>query len=188
MSAANNTEWSNKRKKRPHVTVREMEIDDLPAVFHLGEKLFTAKVVPNLYRTWDEFELTSFFQGDSELCLVAEIEDQVVGFVLGTTIHKNRSAWKYGYLVWLGINPEFQGRGIGEKLFLQIKERMHEDKVNIMLVDTQADNLPALRFFRKMGFGRPEEHIYLTLNLAPRRKERRPSAENGSKVEEGPKE
>ncbi len=177
-------EGPNKHKKRHHVTVRQMEIDDLATVFHLGERLFTAKVVPNLYRTWDEFELTSFFQGDPELCLTAEIEERVVGFALATTISKSRSAWKYGYLVWLGIDPEFQGQGIGEKLFVHLRERMKEIKVNIMLVDTQADNLPALKFFRKMGFGHPEEHIYLTLNMAPRRKENRPRIQNGIRVGE----
>jgi hypothetical protein len=35
-------------------------------------------------------------------------------------------------------------------------------------VDTEADNLPAVEFFRKMGFGNPQEHIYLTLNLSGR--------------------
>jgi ribosomal protein S18 acetylase RimI-like enzyme len=33
-------------------------------------------------------------------------------------------------------------------------------------VDTEADNLQALRFFRKLGFGKPQEHIYLSLNLS----------------------
>jgi hypothetical protein len=38
----------------------------------------------------------------------------------------------------------------------------------MVLVDTEAENLPALFFFRKMGFGHPQQHIYLTLNLAAR--------------------
>jgi len=38
----------------------------------------------------------------------------------------------------------------------------------MLIVDTEADNLPALQFFRKMGFGNPQEHIYLTMNLSGR--------------------
>jgi len=38
------------------------------------------------------------------------------------------------------------------------------------VVDTEADNLEALHFFRKMGFGRPEEHIYLSLNLSAQKR------------------
>jgi hypothetical protein len=36
----------------------------------------------------------------------------------------------------------------------------------MIIVDTPAENLPALRFFRKFGFGQPRQHIYLSLNLA----------------------
>jgi hypothetical protein len=31
------------KKKRSLVTIRELEFDDLSAVFHLGEKLFTSR-------------------------------------------------------------------------------------------------------------------------------------------------
>jgi hypothetical protein len=45
---------TEQKKRKPVVSVRQMEIDDLAAVFHLGERLFTAREAPNLYRTWDE--------------------------------------------------------------------------------------------------------------------------------------
>ena len=160
------------KKKRANVTIREMEIDDLATVFHLGEKLFTAKEVPNLYRTWDEYEVISLFQTDSEFCLVAESEEgQLVGFALGTTVTKSHSAWKYGYLVWLGIDPEFHGLGVASKLFNRFRDIMLESGVRMLLVDSEADNLPALHFFRKMGFGHPQEHIYLALNIDPQLKQ-----------------
>lgn len=151
---------------KPKVQIREMELDDLAAVFHMGEKLFTAQESPNLYRTWDEYELIELFYADSELCLVAEADEEIVGFALGTTIEKERSAWKYGHLVWLGILPEFQRSGLGERIFTQLRDAMAKRGVRIVVVDTEADNLQALRFFRKMGFGKPEEHIYLSLNLS----------------------
>ncbi|MFH1091136.1 MAG: GNAT family N-acetyltransferase [Pseudomonadota bacterium] len=142
-----------------------MEIDDLAAVFHLGEKLFTARESPNLYRTWDEHEIVQLFDTDREFCLVAESEDKLVGFSLGTTVEKSRSAWKYGLLIWLGVEPEYQRAGVGMRLFNQFRELMQKNGVRMLVVDTEADNLQALRFFRQMGFGKPEEHIYLSLNL-----------------------
>ncbi len=168
------------KKKRCNIEVREMEIDDLAVVFHLGEKLFTAREVPNLYRTWDEFEVLSHFQGDPELCLVAETDDGgIVGFALGTTVTKSRSAWKYGYLVWLGVNPEYQAQGVASRLFNRMRDLMIAEGVRIVLVDSEADNLPALHFFRKMGFGHPQEHIYLTLNLGPMLRQMKGKKPNG---------
>ena len=178
------SESSDQKRKKANIFVRPMEIDDLAAVFHLGERLFTAREVPNLFRTWDDYEVINFFQNDSEYCLVAETddnEDGIIGFVLGTTVTKNRSAWKYGYLVWLGVDPEFHESGVGSKLFNRFRDLMLSEGVRMLLVDSEADNLPALRFFRKMGFGHPQEHIYLALNLDPHRQKRngRRKAEDG---------
>jgi ribosomal protein S18 acetylase RimI-like enzyme len=167
------------KKKKLTVSVRQMEIDDLAAVFHLGERLFTAREAPNLYRTWDEYEVISLFQTDAEFCLIAEDEDQILGFALGTTVTKSHSAWKYGYLVWLGIDPASHGNGIASKLFHRFRDLMLTDGVRMLLVDTEADNLPALHFFRKMGFGSPQEHIYLSLNLDPQLKQMKVKKTNG---------
>jgi len=175
--------YEEKKKKKTNPTVRQMEIDDVASVFHLGERLFTASQVPNLFRTWDEYEVIKFFQNDSESCLVAELGDEaegIIGFVLGTTVTKNHSAWKYGYLVWLGVDPDFHDTGVGSRLFKRFRDLMLADGARMMLVDSEADNLPALHFFRKMGFGHPQEHIFLTLNLDPQRQKRNGRHKNGN--------
>lgn len=159
------------KKKKINITVREMDIDDVAHVFHLGEDLFTAQKVPNLYRTWDEYEVLAIFQGDSEFCLVAETDEgEIVGFTLGTTISKSHSAWKYGHLLWLGVSRTCQKQGVAEKLFNHFLELMIESGVRLLLVDTEADNHKAIKFFEKMGFKNPQEHVYFTLNLDHQRK------------------
>jgi ribosomal protein S18 acetylase RimI-like enzyme len=175
------------KKKRSNLVIREMEIDDIADVFHLGEKIFTAREVPNLYRTWDEYEVVSLFQSDPEFCIVAESDEQIVGFLLGTTIEKSHSAWKYGHLVWLGIEPEFQRQGVAVKLFKHFQELMLDSGVRMLLTDTEADNLPALHFFRKMGFGHPQQHIYLTLNLTGQKRQVREKKDNGRTQARRPK-
>jgi ribosomal protein S18 acetylase RimI-like enzyme len=158
--------YSSIKANRQNIKLREMEIDDLAKVFHLGEKLFKAQKAPNLYRTWDEYEVIELFNSDSEFCIVAELDKDIIGFALGTTITKSHSAWKYGHLVWLGVEPSCQRMGVAERIFDRFKNLMLKNGVRMLLVDTEAENLPALHFFRKMGFGNPEQHIYLTLNLA----------------------
>lgn len=154
------------KTRRSGVKIRLMEIDDLAEVFHLGERLFEADRFPNTYRTWDQFEIIELFHGDSEFCLVAEQDDCLVGFALGATLTKSHSAWKYGHLIWLGVDPDFQRQNVAERLFSRFRDIMLRNNVRMLLVDTEAENLPALRFFRKMGFGSPRQHIYLSMNLA----------------------
>jgi ribosomal protein S18 acetylase RimI-like enzyme len=158
--------------EQERIQIRDMEIDDLAGVFHLGERLFTASDVPVLYRTWDELEVTSIYQNDSEVGLVANRgpDGELIGFALGTTITKRGSAWKYGHLIWLGVRPDQQRHRVGERLLEAFIERMLEMGVRLLLVDTEADNQPALDFFAKHGFGRPQNHVYLSLNLDDRRR------------------
>lgn len=172
--------------KRPSFEVRQMDIDDIPGVFHLGEKLFTARRFPNLYRTWDEYEVVSRFQTDTENCLVAMSEDELgkehlVGFALGTVIEKNKSSWTYGWLLWLGTDPDFQGAGVATRLFKSFRNLMLENGCRILIVDTEADNKPALHFFSKMGFDDQEEHIYLSMNIDEERRKYEEKQEKADK-------
>jgi len=157
----------------PQLRIREMNIDDLSPVFHIGEEIFTAEFSPSLYRTWDEYEITTMFNSDSALCLVAERDEEIVGFALGTTVEKHNSAWKYGYLVWLGVRKGLQKGKVGDKLFREIQRRMREQGVRMIIVDTAADNEAAIRFFQKQGFGNVQEHVYMTLNLAKKRRRKK---------------
>ncbi len=150
------------------VRVRDMTIDDFSEVFHMGEELFTSDYSPSMYRTWDEYEITTLYNSDSELCLVAEdeAEDGLLGFALGTTVDKSNSAWKYGYLVWIGVRPGLHQKGVGARLFSELKQRMVEQGVRMIIIDTDADNEAGIRFFKKQGFDNIQKHVYMTLNLS----------------------
>ncbi|NJL09197.1 MAG: GNAT family N-acetyltransferase [Calothrix sp. SM1_7_51] len=146
------------------VYVRDLGIDDIAPVYHLGEELFTSDSYPYLYRTWDEWEVIGLYNTDPEYCLVAEINDDLAGFILGTIISK--ASWTYGYILWLGVNPKFQRKGVADKLVDKVIARMIEDGARFMLVDTDPENVPAVKFFNRKGFGNSREHIFLSMNLS----------------------
>ncbi|MFA5624155.1 MAG: GNAT family N-acetyltransferase [Bradymonadales bacterium] len=146
--------------------IRVIELEDLPKVFALGERLFTADRWPALYRTWDEYEVVTFFATDRDTCFVAYQDNELIGFVLGKIIEKRNSAWMYGYIVWLGVDPTKARRGVGTKLFKTLRETFIDLGARMLLADTDAHNELALRFFRKAGFDRENKHIYLSCNLS----------------------
>jgi ribosomal protein S18 acetylase RimI-like enzyme len=148
-----------------NVEIRPATIDDLADIFHLGEKLFLPREVSNLYRTWDEYEVTGLFNSEPEHMLVAECEGRLVGFAMGTVIEKNATAWTYGHLVWLGVDTDYSRHGIAGELFDAFSELMRKSRVRILLIDTQKDNHAAIRFFKKKGFTNPIAHVYMSLNL-----------------------
>ncbi|MEH2173595.1 GNAT family N-acetyltransferase [Nostoc sp.] len=146
------------------IYVRELGIDDIALVYHLGEGLFTSDLYPYLYRTWDEWEVIGLYNTDPEYCLVAEIDGELAGFVLGTIITK--ASWTYGYILWLGVSPKYQRRGVADKLVDKVVARMIEDGARFMLVDTDPTNTSALKFFNRKGFGNIRQHIFLSMNLS----------------------
>jgi ribosomal protein S18 acetylase RimI-like enzyme len=157
------------RRKRakplPSVEIREMELKDVPEVFELGQKLFTAEEWPTLYRSWDDHELAQLFSTESETCLVAEADGKVIGFALGRVMEKPRNAWRYGWLLWLGVDSRFKRSGVATRLLNQLRGLFIERNARIMLVDTAATNHRAVAFFRRNGFGQEIRHVYFSQNL-----------------------
>jgi ribosomal protein S18 acetylase RimI-like enzyme len=84
---------------------------------------------------------------------------------MGTIIEKHRSAWNYGHLLWLGVDPDYARKHIGSMLFERFHEIMEAEGIRMLMVDTQADNKPAIKFFKRKGFANPTKHVYMTLNL-----------------------
>jgi ribosomal protein S18 acetylase RimI-like enzyme len=158
-----------------------MQLKDLPEVFRLGQDLFTAEELPTLYRSWDDHEILELFRSDEETCLVAAAGEEIVGFALGCIMEKPRSAWRYGWLEWLGVAPRYKRRGIAARLLNQLTQLFIEREARIMLVDTDEENDEALIFFRNTGFGQETKHVYLSRNLDdyPRGLRRRNGHRNG---------
>jgi len=152
-------------KPLPPVEIREMELRDVAPVFELGQKLFTAEEWPTLYRSWDDHELALLFSNEGETCLVAEAGGEIVGFALGRMMEKPRSAWRYGWLLWLGVDRRFKRGGVATRLVRHLTGLFIKRDARIVLVDTAAKNHAALGFFRRNGFGQEIRHVYLSQNL-----------------------
>lgn len=153
-------------KKPSEIEIRQMEIDDIPAVYHLGEKLFTSEDSPMLYRTWDPYEVVECFASDPEYCLVGEADGKVVGFLLATTFEKEGTAWKkYGYISWMGIEETLQRANLGRRFYRRIEEILQDEGARMIIADTEGDNEGAIAFFKAMGFSRRSEHVWLAKTL-----------------------
>jgi len=143
-----------------------MILADVSKVFHLGEKIFTAEQSQSNYRAWDQFAVVDFFNSDSQYCLVAEVENKVVGFCMGTTISKSAEVGRYGYVTWIGVQANYRRRGVGTLLFNEIVNRMKKSEVTMLFVDIDVDNKPAVSFFTNLGFGDVKKHVYMDHNLS----------------------
>jgi ribosomal protein S18 acetylase RimI-like enzyme len=73
---------------------------------------------------------------------------QIVGIVLAEAQQWNRSLW-----VWeFHVAPSHQGKGIGRQLMERLVESAKAAGLRIIVCETQSTNVPAIRFYRRMGF------------------------------------
>lgn len=64
----------------------------------------------------------------------------------------SKASWNYGYIAWLRVSHDFQHRGVAGKLFDKLVERMIEEGVRFLLLDTGSANTGAVKFFYHQGF------------------------------------
>ncbi|MBW1972235.1 MAG: GNAT family N-acetyltransferase [Deltaproteobacteria bacterium] len=87
--------------------------------------------------------------------LVAEIDGKVVGFILGDV-----SGWEFGvpdnigWIDTIGVDPDYQNRGIGRLLFNELIKNLNEAGVNTIYTLVDWNDWDLLQFFHAMGFTR----------------------------------
>ena len=154
-----------RRASAHRIRIRGMSVDDVAPVYHLGEELFSARRLPILHRTWDPYEVAYLFVSESDLSLVAVQGKAVVGFCLSTTTEKPRRPRPYGYLIWLGVSPKVQRRGVGQRLVTEMLRRMRDRGVRQVLLDTEERSGGAVGFFRRIGFEPIHRQTWMCIRL-----------------------
>ncbi len=130
----------------PHfpVTIRPMNLDDLPAVEELDWAAFG-----QLWRNSLESLQLAFKQ--SALATVAEDERGLLGYQISTASPMG------GHLARLAVLPEAQSKGIGYGLVYDLLNQFERRGAIRVTVNTQEDNASSLSLYRKANFRRTGE-------------------------------
>lgn len=82
--------------------------------------------------------------------LVAE-SDQIAGYAALTTDYSLWSGARYGHLDCLFVAKEYRGTGVGQKLFLKVREEAHAAGCVRLEWQTPDWNSQATEFYRRNG-------------------------------------
>lgn len=97
--------------------------------------------------------------------LVAEIEGRVVGFIIG-----GASRWEYGvpknigWIDTIGVDPDFQRRGIAKALFMEMTADLKTKGVDTITTFVKRRDPDLLTFFNRLGF-RKGDMVNLELDI-----------------------
>lgn len=143
------------------INVRPLKKEDLPALISIDTAV-TNMIRESYYkRKLDEI----FAPGRLSVSLVAEVNGNVVGFLLGK-IYEG----EYGipedtaYIDTLGIAPEFHKIGIGSRLMEQFVSNMEGYKISKVYTLVNFGDVKLMKFFASQGF-EPSKRLNLELEI-----------------------
>jgi predicted N-acetyltransferase YhbS len=133
-----------------NVIIRTLKKEDLDAIVEIDEK-----VLGENRRNYWERKLELMNNKASQISLVAEVEEQVVGFILGDV-----SGWEFGvpetvgWIDTIGIAPDYQKKGLATGLAHELIKNLKALGVKTIYTLVSWNDWDLLQFFRAMGFKR----------------------------------
>jgi [ribosomal protein S18]-alanine N-acetyltransferase len=120
------------------VHIRWMIRRDMPTVLSIEESSFEF--------AWSEEEFIRCLRQRNCIGMVAELGDQVVGFMI-YELHKNRL-----HLLNFAVCPKMRRMHIGTAMVEKLIGKLSGDRRNRLLLEVRETNLDAQLFFKNLGF------------------------------------
>ena len=128
--------------------IREIDQDDAEAVQKIRTLISKDEAAFDLKKIVD--------QQTTGLNIVALIDNKVVGYMISNVLHAGFGLDKSAWIISMGVDPDFMGRGIGKKLANKILETYKSQKINYVFSSVAWDSIDLLSFFKTLGFERSE--------------------------------
>lgn len=122
-------------KNTGSMKIREMRPDDVRHILELDRRIIGKERVLSWPQKVDRY-LEMYFP---PLCFVAEAEDKIVAFILGDV-----RGWEYalqaaGWVDIMGVDPGYQGKGIGRKLLETFVHECHRRNMKTHIIVRRGD-------------------------------------------------
>ena len=133
-------------KRAGDLIIREAANKDIESVIEVLKTIYLHDVA------WAERAMKKLLATENYVILVAELDDQIVGFIDYYILPSIWEKWNEATINNLFIHKDYQGKGIGSRLLEEVIKRT--DKVGIveLHVGTEKDNERAISLYKKHGF------------------------------------
>lgn len=101
--------------------------------------------------------IKSFLTNPANYLIVAEVDEEPVGFLLGYANQRIETASNRVYIHEIAVTPAYRRQGIGIGLVEYIRQEMEKDGIKKCFLITQRSNRGAVKFYTSIGFQIPNE-------------------------------
>ena len=95
---------------------------------------------------YPSYILAAMAKETPETFLVATSKERTIGYILATVRRDS------GHIISIAVRNEFRRRGVGTRLLTEIMQVLQEKRLRQVDLEVRASNLPAQKFYRKLGF------------------------------------
>lgn len=125
-----------------NLKIRKARRTDSVALVNIEEKCFS-------YDRLNMKKFNHFIESNTSILLVLEIKGEVIGYAL-TLLRKGS---KRARIYSLCISLEFNGMGLGKKLFIEMVETLRKKRIlKEAKLEVKVSNLGAIKLYESLGF------------------------------------
>lgn len=132
------------------VRIRSLRASDLPAVAAIERRITKSRRVSAL-----QAHLRGAMRGKEEICLVAEVDGETAGFLVGDV-----RPWEFGedrQVAWIkvvGVDPRRQGMGLGRLLGERFLKELRRRGIRRVKTLVEWDSGDLVAYFQSLRFDR----------------------------------
>jgi len=125
------------------ITIQQATVNDLEKLHEIERECFTAEA-------FTKEQIAYLLQNPNAVSLVAQIEGETAGFVIGLT-YRNDNV-RIGHIYTIDVATKHRRKGIGLKLLKEIERIFVEKRVETCFLEARIDNVAARELYRKQGY------------------------------------
>ncbi|MFX0208827.1 MAG: GNAT family N-acetyltransferase [Candidatus Hodarchaeota archaeon] len=131
------------------ILVREMKESDIEFLANIDRDI-SEEYRPEIWKS----EMHYYLGKPESICLVAETQGRVIGFMIGTIHPWLFGIEKAGWIEILGVDPVHRGKGIGKKLGETLFDNFKSKGVKMVHTAVNWTSGDLLEFFKTLGMDR----------------------------------
>ncbi|CAM3059064.1 GNAT family N-acetyltransferase [Paenibacillus sediminis] len=122
--------------------VRSFQLSDVTQVTELLQVALSEECYENTMRPF-----ARQLSWDSDLIIIAEDEDEIVGVLIGTIDHN------FGCIYRIAVHPDYRRKGIGKTLVTALEHKFQKRNVSQIYIVGDEHNQMAMPLYEAMGYG-----------------------------------
>ncbi len=142
--------------------IREGTINEIDKIYKLGEAVDEFDTTDEIVIFWPKHILRNCIESQSDWLLVAEENQQLIGFI----ICNNSPVFKKAVIENVFVSPQYRKKGVAKKLLDYLLNEIKSTDCEYVVIFAEGDNNTAIDFYVQNGFNRGKNFAWIDKALS----------------------